>query len=271
MKTTEEKMSKRIRLAATGLFCAVFFMSGAENLFALTAKAALVMDAQSGKVYFQRNIKMRLPAASTVKIFSAVLMRQKLDLDDDVRVTRRAAGIAPSKVYLSEGTVYKAKDLLRAFLMCSANDAGVALAEAISPTEFRFSLLMNETAQEWGAGDSFFLNATGLPEHGKRQYSTAADLALFMRKFLAHEELVNMLSDKYAQIKGSDGKIIKLKNHNKFLWKDSNDLIGKTGYTYAAKHCFVGFFTRANKRQIVVIMGSKKPWQDLEYLINKKR
>ncbi len=266
-------MPQRIGLIKkTYLLCLFLLLSliNAPNLFALTAKAALIMDADSGKVYFHRNMNKRLPTASTIKVFSSVLIMNHLKLSDKVKVTHRAAGIEPSKLYLKEGTVYTAGDLLRGFLMCSANDAGVSLAEAVSPTEFRFSLLMNKTAQEWGAKRSFFLNATGLPEYGRRQYSTAYDLALFMRRFLNYKKLVRILGTKYAEIRGSDGKTIVLKNHNKFLWKNSNDLVGKTGYTCAAKHCFLGFFTRGQKRLIVVILGSKKPWQDLNYLIHRK-
>ena len=64
-------------------------------------------------------------------------------------------------------------------------------------------------------------------------------------------------------------KVIKLRNHNKFLWRTGNDLIGKTGYTRAAKHCFLGSFSKSGKQLIVAIQGSRKPWDDLEYLINK--
>jgi len=173
-------------------------------------------------------------------------------------------------VYLSEKESYKVSDLLLCLLMSSANDAGVALAEAMAGTEFRFSLLMNKKAKSWGAKNSFFLNATGLPEYKKRQYSTAYDLALFMRKCIEYPALTQMMQKKYATISGSDGKVIKLRNHNKFLWRSSNDLIGKTGYTRRAKHCFLGLFSKGNKKLIVAIQGSRKPWDDLEYLIGKQ-
>ncbi|MCK4994059.1 MAG: D-alanyl-D-alanine carboxypeptidase [Candidatus Omnitrophica bacterium] len=237
---------------------------------ALTAKSAIIMDANSGIVLFEKNSSLRIPAASTVKVLTAVMAADNLDFERSLTISKRAAGIAPSKVYLSEKQSYKVKDLLLCFLMSSANDAGVVLAEAMAKTEFRFSLLMNKQAKSWGANNSFFLNATGLPEYKKRQYSTVYDLALFMKKFIEYPALTQMMRQKQANISGSDGKVIKLRNHNKFLWRTMNDLIGKTGYTRAAKHCFLGTFSQGNKNFIVAIQGSRKPWDDLEYLIGKK-
>ena len=235
----------------------------------LTAKSAIVMDAKSGTVLFEKNSNLRMPAASTVKLLTAVMAADNLDLEKSLRISKRAAGIAPSKAYLTERQSYKVNDLLLCFLMSSANDAGVVLAEAMAETEIRLSLLMNKQAKSWGAKNSFFLNATGLPEYKKRQYSTAYDLALFMKKFMEYPVLTQMMRKKNASISGSDGKVIKLRNHNKFLWRTGNDLIGKTGYTRAAKHCFLGSFSKSGKQLIVAIQGSRKPWDDLEYLINK--
>lgn len=255
-------------LLAAGLFAERTGLSNQSAL--LTAKSAIVMDAKSGVVLFERNSNLRLPAASTVKVLTAIITAENLDLEKKLSVSKRAAGIAPSKVYLSEKESYKTKDLLLCFLMSSANDAGVVLAEAMAKTEYEFSLLMNKKAKSWGAKNSFFLNATGLPEYKKRQYSTAYDLALFMRKCIQYPVLTQMMQKKHANISGSDGKVIILRNHNKFLWSTTNDLIGKTGYTRGAKHCFLGLFSKGNRKFIVAILGSRKPWDDLEYLIGKK-
>ena len=262
------RISCALLVFVAGLFFARIGLSGQSTI--LTAKSAIVMDAKSGTVLFEKNADLRLPAASTVKILTAVMAADNLDFEKRLSISKRAAGIAPSKAYLSEKKSYKVKDLLLCFLMSSANDAGVALAEAMAETEFRFSLLMNKQAKSWGAKNSFFLNATGLPEYKKRQYSTAYDLALFMRKCVEYPALTQMMQKKHANISGSDGKVIKLRNHNKFLWRATTDLIGKTGYTRAAKHCFLGLFSKGDKKFIVAIQGSRKPWDDLEYLIGKK-
>ncbi|MBI4846105.1 MAG: D-alanyl-D-alanine carboxypeptidase [Candidatus Omnitrophica bacterium] len=248
----------------------IMFLCMAAAVYAadeITAKAALVLDVEKGKAVFEKNINLCLPAASTVKIFTASIAAKQLDRNKEVLISKRAAGIAPSKAFLTEGASYKVDDLLKCFLMGSANDAGVALAEAVSGTEFKFSLLMNKRAQEIGARNSFFLNATGLPEYKKRQYSTARDLALFMKEFLKEPFLVGIIREKYATVSGSDAKQIKVRNHNKFLWRNEYNVIGKTGYTLKAKHCFLGTFVRGKKRYIVVMLGSANLWKDLEKLI----
>ena len=266
------KTKKQIMSALMIVLTILFFVRTAQSKqnVLLTAKSAIIMDAQSGDILFERNAHLRLPAASTVKVLTAVMAVEKLDFEKRLSISKRAAGIAPSKAYLSLKENYTVKDLLLCFLMSSANDAGVALAEAMAETEFKFSLLMNKKAKSWGAKNSFFLNATGLPEYKKRQYSTAYDLAIFMRKFAQYPALTKIMGRKYANIAGSDGKVIKIRNHNKFLWRSSNDLIGKTGYTRKAKHCFLGLFSKGNRQLIVAIQGSRKPWDDLDYLIRKK-
>jgi len=248
-------------------FCSMVFCS---QLLAITARSAIVMDAENGRILYKKNEHMRLPAASTVKILTAVMAAEQLNFQKKISISKRAAGIAPSKLYLTEKAHYKVEDLMSCFVMGSANDAGVAIAEAMAPTEFRFSLLMNERAKKLGAKNSFFLNATGLPEYKKRQFSSAYDLALFMKECIKFPELVKIMQTKNTTCKGSDGKDIKIRNHNKFLWKNSNDLIGKTGYTRAARHCFLGTFSQGGRKLIVAIQGSKKPWDDLQYLLGRR-
>ncbi|MCM8812621.1 MAG: serine hydrolase [Candidatus Omnitrophica bacterium] len=242
----------------------------ATQTVGLTAKAAIVYDVDQGKVVYHKDMHALLPAASTVKILTALIVRQKLDLDERVTVSARAAGMAPSKAYLTAGADYAVRDLLKALLMGSANDAGAALAEAVSGTEIKFALLMNETAAAMGAKESRFLNATGLPEGKKRQYSSAYDLSLFMRKFLKYPELAEIIRTKNASITGSDGKVIHLRNHNKMLWRAPNTLVGKTGYTKRAQHCFLGVFPKGKRRLVVAIQGSQRPWADLQYLMDKR-
>jgi serine-type D-Ala-D-Ala carboxypeptidase (penicillin-binding protein 5/6) len=236
----------------------------------LTAKSAIIMDASNGTILFQRNANIRLPAASTVKVLTAIISANSLDLNSLLTVSKRAAGMSPSKVYLTERAQYKVIDLLKCLLMGSANDAGVVLAEGMAQTEYQFSLLMNEKAKQIGAKNSFFLNATGLPEYKKRQYSTVYDLALLMKACMQNSYLVEIMQTKVTTVTGSDDKIISVKNHNKFLWRESNDLIGKTGYTVRAGHCFLGVFTHGKRKLIVAIQGSRKPWDDLNYLINRR-
>ncbi|MDD5745970.1 MAG: serine hydrolase [Candidatus Omnitrophica bacterium] len=236
----------------------------------LTARSAIVIDADRGTVLYQKNPHRRLPAASTVKVLTALIAVERLDAAQMVSISNRAAGIAPSKAYLTHNAGYTAADLLKCLLMSSANDAGVALAEAIGGTEIQFSSLMNKRAKALGARNSFFLNATGLPEGKKEQYSTVYDLSLILKKSITYSQLVEIMKTKRAVVDGSDGKKIYLRNHNKFLkQKNKYGLIGKTGYTLKAKHCFLGMFTKGKRRLIVAIQGSRRPWDDLDLLMNR--
>ncbi|RKY36817.1 MAG: hypothetical protein DRP78_02740 [Candidatus Omnitrophota bacterium] len=236
------------------------------NFPSLTAKSAIIFDLKKNSIIYQKNAHLKLPAASTAKILTAIIVVEKLDLNSMIKISKRASGITPSKAYFSRNAKYKVRDLLKAMLISSANDAGVALAEAVSGTEIKFALLMNKKAKALGAKNSFFLNATGLPERNKRQYSTAYDLSLFMKKLSACPELIRIMRIKKTMVKGTDGKKFYLKNHNKFLWKECTDLIGKTGYTTKAHHCFLGMFTAHKHKMIVAIQGSNKLWADLERL-----
>ncbi|MDD5729282.1 MAG: serine hydrolase [Victivallales bacterium] len=237
----------------------------------LTAASAIVIDADQGTILYEKNPHCKLPAASTVKVLTALIAVEQLDVGERVRISKRAAGIAPSKAYLSQNEDYAAGDLLKCLLMSSANDAGVALAEAIGTNEGNFASLMNQRAKGLGARNSFFLNATGLPEGKKRQYSTVYDLSLFLKKCLNHPQLLDIMQTKHAAVSGSDGKKIYLRNHNKFLkQKNKYGLIGKTGYTIKAKHCFLGMFKKGKRRLIVAIQGSRRPWDDLDLLMNRR-
>ena len=231
----------------------------------ITGQAALVMDANTGEILYQKNSNTRFPAASTVKVLTAVIAAENLSGQQKIPITKRAAGITPTKLYMTEGVKYKVDDLLKCLLMNSANDATVALAEAMAATEFEFSVLMNNYARQLGAKNSFFLNATGLPEGRKRQYSTVNDLCVFMRKALAYPKLIKYMKLKTTTVKGTDNKEIKVRNHNKML----STLIGKTGYTRRAQHCFLGLFSRGDKQFIVALQGSRSLWKDLEYLVKQ--
>ncbi|MFH2137583.1 MAG: hypothetical protein ABII88_03630 [Candidatus Omnitrophota bacterium] len=266
-------MKSKFTKVAILIISQIFFLTSiclSKQTGSITAKSVLVMDADKGIILYELNPYQKLPAASTVKVLTGLLAAQELKGSELVSISKRAEGIAPTKLYLTHGTQYKAEDMIKCILINSANDAGVALAEAISGTEIKFSVFMNTKAKELGAKKSFFLNATGLPEGKKRQYSTAYDLCVFMRHALKYPDLVNYMKIKNTVITGTDGRQIELRNHNKMLWRQANTLIGKTGYTRRAGHCFLGMFTRGKKKYLVAVLGSRKIWNDLEYLTKRR-
>jgi D-alanyl-D-alanine carboxypeptidase (penicillin-binding protein 5/6) len=251
--------------AAAAAFSCAAAEASAPRRPELTAKAAYVVDA-SGRVLYSKNPHLRLPPASTTKVMTALLALERLPLDRKVRVSRRAVAAEPSKAGLTPGAEYRARDLVIAVLVASSNDASIALAEAMAGSEAAFAEMMNRRAAALGMKDTRFVNASGLPEKGKTQYSTAHDLTLLMRAALrdAHVDLILGITE--AQITGSDGKRLSLRSHNKMLWKTPGFVKGKTGWTFASRHTFVGTNYESRKKIAFAMLSSKTPWTDIEGL-----
>lgn len=257
------------------VFISVIFLS--SNLFAkevihITAYSAVLMNIWNKKVIYSKNPHVKLAPASTTKIMTALVVLKKFSLDKKVVVSRSATFMPPSKVDIKKGEVYTTEDMLKALLLNSGNDASVALAESVAGTEKDFVKMMNEVARKIGCRNTNFKTSSGLPAKG--QYSTAYDLALIMREAVKDKRLLDILKIKTADITElNSGRRIKLRNHNKSLWKDTSYLmLGKTGYTIRAKQCFLGYINYDKRHNlIVVILKGKKLWPDLKELAEKGR
>ncbi|MBU0759330.1 MAG: D-alanyl-D-alanine carboxypeptidase [Candidatus Omnitrophica bacterium] len=239
----------------------------AQNTLPLTADSAVLMNPMTKKLIYAKNEHKKLAPASTTKIMTAIVVLRNRSLDDKVTVSKYASSMEPSKVYIKEGEVYSVRDLLKAVLLNSGNDASVVLAEAVAGSEKDFSSMMTEVAKSIGAEDTNFRNSSGLP--AKNQYSTAYDLALIVREAMKYKYFVEIMKMKKAEIEEfNSGRKIKLKNHNKSLWKDTPySIFGKTGYTKNAGHCFAGYIRYSWwKKVIVVTLKGSKLWDDLEIL-----
>lgn len=252
------------------LFIPLFFLSifsFPKEDISISAESAVLMGPWTKKILYSKNLHQRLPPASTVKIMTALLILKNSHLKKKVVVSKFASSMEPSKVYIKEGEVYFTEDLLKALLLNSGNDASVALAESIAGSEQSFVEMMNDITKAIGARDTNFKNSNGLP--AENQYSTAYDLALLVRHAMKNRIFVDIMKTKNSEIEElTKGRRIKLKNHNKSLWKDRPYVIfGKTGYTKEAKHSFAGYIQYNRWRKvIVVIMGSRSLWKDLEIL-----
>lgn len=234
----------------------------------ITAKSALLIDLNRKKVVYAKNPSLKLMPASTVKLMTALVVVEHLPLDASIRISKNAASKPASKAYIKEGEEYSVKELLKATLISSANDAAAALAETVAGNEVAFAYLMNKKAKQLGAFDTQFANATGLPDRQMRQYSTVSDLVLIMKEVSLNPAISSIMRKKFDGIQDEEGRTILLKNHNKFLWRLKEPiLIGKTGYTIAAKHCFVGILESDGRRLAVAFLGSRKMWDDLEVLL----
>ncbi len=264
-------------------FCALVVLSllvlNPSDVFArsyralsLSARSAVIMDANSGKILFSKNPHLRLSPASTTKVMTALIALEKLRPDAQILVGKNAVNMAPSKAGLVAGTRYRVADLVTATLVSSSNDAAVALAEAVSGRESDFAQLMNEKAAKLGMKDTHFMNATGLPVKKKskknRQYSTAYDLSRLMWYASRDRRIDHMMAVTNTVIRGSDGRTILLRNHNKMLWKTPGSVKGKTGWTFASRHTFMGTNYASPKMFTFAMLSSTDPWIDIKRLAN---
>jgi D-alanyl-D-alanine carboxypeptidase (penicillin-binding protein 5/6) len=236
----------------------------------ICSRSAVVMDASTGRILYAKNPDLRLPPASTTKLMTAIVVFENADLADTVTISKNASKVSPSKAGFKEGDKVTIETLLYAALLKSANDAAVALAEAVAGSEARFAELMNKKAAEIGAYDTKFINPHGLP--GPGQYTTAFDLSKIMSYALIYPRLRDIIGTRVTEISTENGDSIFLKNTNRLLWSDQDLVGGKTGYTRRARHCFVCAAERDNDTVIVTLLGSpsrKELWSESEFLIGQ--
>jgi len=251
-------------------FLVTWYMTHTALVFAegIKSRAAVVMDAVTGRVLYAKNPEHYLMPASTTKLMTALVVLENASLSDVVTVSRRAANTAPAKVGLKRGDKVTIETLLYATLVKSANDAAVALAEAVAGSEAEFVKLMNRKAVEIGADNTKFINANGLP--GKGQYITAYDLSQIMRQAIQYPVLKEILGTRVTEVSTRSGKTIFIKNTNRLLWSDEDIVGGKTGYTRQARHCFVFAGEREKDTIIVALLGAPSRdllWKESENLL----
>ncbi len=234
-----------------------------EAVLQVSAKSYAIMDAKTGQMLLSCNPQLFWPPASTLKIMTAMSVVEHLKMDDKVQVSRYAASAPPSKVSIKAGETYTVRDLLYAMLLSSANDAARALAEKVSGCEETFARQLTQEVRQWGAYRTTLATANGLP--AANQYTTAQDLCLMFRRAMSIPELAKIMETKYYTFPGDK----ELRNHNRFLFTTPLAVAGKTGFTHASMHTYVGMFQNGEKVIIVAMMGSKKNWADLRPLVEK--
>jgi D-alanyl-D-alanine carboxypeptidase (penicillin-binding protein 5/6) len=235
----------------------------AEDEFEVSARSFVIMDAKTGKVLLALNPQLFIPPASTLKVMTAMSVAEHLKMDDKVPVSPYAASAPASKIDIKPGEEYTVRELLYALLLSSANDGARALAEKVSGSEEAFARQMTQEVRQWGAYRTTLATANGLP--AENQFSTAEDLAKMFKRAMENPELAKIMGTKFYTIQGDR----ELRNHNRFLWTTPLAVGGKTGYTRASKHTYVGMFQKDDKAIIIAMMGSQKKWADLRPLIEK--
>ena len=234
------------------------------------SRAAVVMDASTGKILYAKNPDLRCPPASTTKLMTALIVLENANLNDIVKISRKAAYVSPHKAGFKKGDEVTVEKLLYAALIGSANDAAVALAEAVAGSEAGFAKLMNRKALAIGAENTRFVNASGLP--GPGQYTTASDLSKIMSYALKYSKLKEIIGTRVAEISTKNGNEIFLKNTNRLLWSEEDLVGGKTGYTRKARHCFVCAAERDNDTLVIALLGSPSRsdlWKETETLMGR--
>ena len=222
---------------------------------AISAKKAIVMDANTGRILYEKNANDRGLIASTTKIMTALLVCEQCNVLDRMRVPKEAVGIEGSSIYLQEGEILTIQDLLYGLMLHSGNDAAVALAIYCGGTVEGFVELMNDKAYRLGLQDTHFENPNGLDSPG--HFSSAADLAI-----LAAYAMNNPIFAKTVSAKSVTAGNRSFRNHNKLLWRLEGADGVKTGFTRAAGRILVSSTQRQGRRLIAVTMDDPNDWQD---------
>jgi D-alanyl-D-alanine carboxypeptidase (penicillin-binding protein 5/6) len=234
----------------------------------LTSTAALVMDADSGKVLFSKSADERLPMASTTKIMTAILVLESLDLDTEVMVSRNAHFQNGSRVGLNTFDEATVKQMLYWMLVFSGNDAAVALAEKTSGSVDKFVVKMNEKAKAMGLTNTHFTNANGLGQTG--HYSSCTDLAAMARYAMKNETFRKMVKTPFYDLPHPETYTPEEPHNSNALLTKYDWVTGvKTGSTPAAGYCMVASGTRDGISLIAVQLGAKDDatrWAEVETL-----
>ena len=221
--------------------------------------AMLLAEADSGQVIFQMNADRPCPVASVTQVMTILLALEALDAgrltpEQLVTVSQSAAGMGGSQVLLDVNERQTVDTLLRCMIVGSANDAAVALAEAMYGSEALCVDAMNRRAAELGMADTHFENCTGLPAAG--QHTTARDVAVMSRQVFAHPHYFDHSAIWMEDIDHGDGRLTQLVNTNKLLRLCDGCDGGKTGSTKEAGYCVSATARRGDMRLVAVVLGA---------------
>ncbi|MBE3596492.1 MAG: D-alanyl-D-alanine carboxypeptidase [Hydrogenibacillus sp.] len=222
------------------------------------ARAAILIDMDTGTELFSKNADEKLPPASITKIMSLLLIMEALDRgdikpDDVVTTSERAASMGGSQIFLKVGEQMTVDELLKAIAIASANDATVAMAEFLAGSEEAFVAKMNEKAKALGMKHTRFVNATGLPAEG--HYTSARDIAIMSRSLIAHEKVLEYTRTYQDYLRQNTDKPFWLVNTNRLVrFYEGMDGL-KTGYTSASRFGLSATAKRGDLRLIAVVLG----------------
>lgn len=249
--------------------------------FELYAKAAVLMDADSGRILYGKNADEVLPMASTTKILTCILALENGNLDDELEVSAYAASMPKVKLYVKQGEKYRLGDLLYSMMLESHNDSAVVIAEGVGGSVENFAAMMNRKAKDIGCYDSYFITPNGLDavvnDSGRIHSTTAEDLARIMAycvtKSPMKEQFLEITRTTGYDFTDSSGeRSFHCSNHNAFLGMMQEALSGKTGFTNNAGYCYVGAVQSGDRVFTVALLACGWPnnrsykWSDMKKL-----
>lgn len=227
----------------------------------------MLLDVESGQVLFTKEKDKKLPPASITKILTAIMAIESGKMEEIVTIGPNPRKLEGTSVYLEEGEKVKLRELVKAALVYSANDAALAIGEYLGGTEEKFVKTMNERAREMGAQNSNFVNSHGLSV--ENHYTTAYDMALIARYAMQNEIFREIVKIKVQDWQGKAWQT-RLINKNQLLWSYEGATGIKTGYTTEAKCTIVASATRGTQSFLAVVLGSqgKTTWTDAQSLLD---
>lgn len=220
-----------------------------------SGQSAVLLDGNSYRVLWGKNIDKQLPMASTTKLMTALVAIENTNLTNTVVVPKEAQGVEGSSIYLTAGEQLTVEDLLYGLMLRSGNDAAIAIAHEVGMGDIdRFIALMNATARKIGVYNTNFENPHGLPSDN--HYTTAHDLAKVAAYALKNKTFEKIVSTKYKEIpwEGSQWNRV-LKNSNKLLWNFEGANGVKTGFTKKAGRCLVSSAKRDDMQLVCVVLN----------------
>ena len=247
---------------------------------ALYARSAVLMDADSGRILYEKKGTEAMANASTTKIMTCIVALETCDVNAVVPVSSRAAAAPKVHLGMREGQKFYLRDLLYGLMLESFNDCAVAIAEFVGGTVEDFAVLMNDKAEEIGCKDTYFITPNGLDavDQNGFHHTTAEDLALIMRYCIlkspkAEQFLAITGTSSYSFCELEKGTSYSCNNHNAFLQMMEGAFSGKTGFTGNAGYCYVGALKRDGKTYIVALLACGWPnhktykWADTKKLM----
>lgn len=249
--------------------------TGIEEPTDLYGQSALLMDADTGRVLFEKDGYRRMPMASTTKIMTCLVALEQANPESTVTVSALAASQPNVQMNICEGEQYRLIDLLHGLMLESYNDVAVAVAEHVAGSVEAFADLMNQRAAELGCTDSYFITPNGLDAEDENgiHSTTAHDLALILSCAIKNETFLEITQAQEYTITELEGKrTVTANNHNTLLQTMEGAISGKTGFTGNAGYCYAGAVKRDDRTFVAVTLASGWPphktykWSDMEKL-----